>query len=72
MEVVIDFFILASKTTMDGPCSHEIRGCLLLGREAMRNLNNVLRSRNIVLPNTVVDVWFPKLSVQSPLGFEVP
>ena len=57
VETVIDFFILTSKTTVDGPCSHEIRGCLLLVRKAVRNLNSVLRSRNIILPNKVVDVW---------------
>ena len=57
------------------PCSHEIRGCLLLGRNAMTNINNALRSRNIILPNKLVDfglfIWILKLSVQSPLGFEV-
>ena len=57
VETVIDFFILTSKTTVDGSCSHEIRGCLLLVRKAVRNLNSVLRSRNIILPNKVVDVW---------------
>ena len=57
MEALKDFFILASKTTVDGDCSHEIRRCLLLGRKAMRNINSVLRSRNIILPNRLVDVW---------------
>ena len=57
MEAVTDFFILASKTTVDGDCSHEMRKHLLLGRKAMRNINSVLRSRNIILPNKLVDVW---------------
>ena len=57
MEAVTDFFILASKTTVDGDCSHEMRKRLLLGRKAMRNINSVLRSRNIILPNKLVDVW---------------
>ena len=57
MEAVTDFFILASKTTVDGACSHEIRGRLLHDRKAMRNINNVLRSRNIILSNKLVDVW---------------
>ena len=35
VEVVTDFFILASKTTVDGACSHEIRRHLTLGRKAM-------------------------------------
>ena len=56
VEVVTDF-ILASKTTVDGAYSHEIRGRLLHGRKAMRNINSVLRSRNIILPNKLVDVW---------------
>ena len=56
MEVVTDF-ILAAKITVDGAYSHEIRGRLLLGRKAMTNLNSVLRSRNIILPNRLVDVW---------------
>jgi len=51
------FFILASKTTADGDCSHEMRKRLLFGRKAMRNINSVLRSRNIILPNKRVDVW---------------
>ena len=55
MEVVTDF-ILAAKITVDGAYSHEIRGRLLLGRKAMRNINSVLRSRNIILPNKLVDV----------------
>ena len=57
MEAVTDLFILGSKTTVDGACSHEIRGRFFLGRRAMRNINNVLRSRNIILPNKLVDVW---------------
>ena len=57
VEAVSDFFILASKSTVDAACSHEIRECLLLGRKAMRNINSVLRSRNIILPNKLLDVW---------------
>ena len=57
VEAVTDFFILASKTTVGGACSHEMRKRLLFGRKAMRNINSVLRSRNIILPNKLVDVW---------------
>ena len=57
MELVTDFFILASKITVDAARSHEIRGHLLLGRKATTNINSVLRSRNIILPNKLVDVW---------------
>ena len=41
--------LLGSKLTMDGGCSHEIRRRLLLGRKAMTNLDNVLKSRDITL-----------------------
>ena len=53
MEVVTDFFFLGSKTTEGSDCSHEIRGQLLLGRKAMTNLDNMLRSRDIALPTKV-------------------
>ena len=39
METVTDFiFLIFSKITVDGDCSHEIKRCLLLGRKAMTNL----------------------------------
>ena len=38
---------------MDGECSHEIKICLLLGRKAMTNLDNILKSRDITLPTKV-------------------
>ena len=38
-----------SKITADGDCSHEIKRCLFLGRTAMTNLNNILKSRDITL-----------------------
>ena len=41
-------FLLGSKVTTDGDCSHEIRRHLLLGRKAMRD-NSVLKSRDITL-----------------------
>ena len=50
MEVVIDFFFLGSKITVDGDCNHEIRRQSLLGRIAMTNLDSVLKSRDIILP----------------------
>ena len=43
----------ALRITVDGDCSHEIKRHLLLGREAMTNLNNVLKSRDITLPTKV-------------------
>ena len=41
METVTNFIFLASKITADGDCSHEIERCLLLGRKAMTNLDNI-------------------------------
>ena len=49
METVRDFIFLGSKITADGDCSHEIKRCLLLGRKAMTNLDNILKSRDITL-----------------------
>ena len=42
-----------SKITADGDCSHEIKRCLLLGRNAMTNLDSMLKSSNITLPTKV-------------------
>ena len=53
VEAVIDCIFLGSKITADGDCSHEIKRCLLLGRKAMTNLDNVLKSRDITLPTKV-------------------
>ena len=53
MKVVTDFIFLGSKITVDGDCSHEIKRCLLLGRKAMRKLNSILKSRDIILPTRV-------------------
>ena len=44
-----DFILLGSKITADGVCSHEIKGCLLLGRKATTNLDSILKSRDIAL-----------------------
>ena len=49
METVRDFIIWGSKITADGDCSHEIKRCLLLGRQAMTNLDRILKSRDITL-----------------------
>ena len=42
-----------SKITADGDYSHEIKRCLLLGREVMTNLDSILKSRDITLPTKV-------------------
>ena len=53
METVADFILGDSKITADGDCSHEIKRCLLLGRQAMTNLDNILKSRDITFPTNV-------------------
>ena len=53
VETVTDFIFLCSKITVDGDCSHEIIRGLLLGRKAMTNLQNVLKSRDITFPTKV-------------------
>ena len=53
VEIVTDFIFGGSKITADGDCSHEIKRCLLLGRKAMTNLDNILKSRDIILPTKV-------------------
>ena len=50
METMTDFIFLGSKITADGDCSHEIKRHLLLGRKAMTNLDNVLKSKDNTLP----------------------
>ena len=42
MEAVTEFIFLGSKITADGDCTHEIKRCLLLGRKAMTNIDNIL------------------------------
>ena len=49
METVVGFVFWCSKITADSDCSHEIKRCLLCGRKAMKNLDSVLKSRDIAL-----------------------
>ena len=53
VETVTDFI---SKIAVDGDCSHEIKRRLLLGRKAMTNLDNALKSRDITLPTKICTV----------------
>ena len=53
METVTDFILGGSKITADGDCSHEIKRCLLLGRQIMTNIDSILKSRDITLPTKV-------------------
>ena len=54
VEAVTDFIFLGSKITVNSDCSHEIKKHLLLGRKTKTNLDNVLKSRDIItLPTKV-------------------
>ena len=53
METVADFILGGSKITADGDCSHEIKRCLLHGRNVMTNLDSIFKSRDITLPTKV-------------------
>ena len=44
---------MGSKITADGDCSHEITRQLLLGRKVIKNLDSLLKSRDITLPTKV-------------------
>ena len=54
-ETVTDIFCGGSKIMGNGDCSHEIKRCLLLGRNVMTKLDSMLRSRAITLPTKVLD-----------------
>ena len=55
IQTVADF-ILGSKITTDGDCSHEIKRRLLLGRKVMTNIDSLLKSRDISLSTKVCQV----------------
>ena len=62
METVRNLIFLGSKITADGDCSHEIKRFLFLGREAVTNLDSILKSRDITLLtkiHTVNAIVFP-------------
>ena len=62
MKTVMDFIFLSSQITADGDCSQEIKRGLFLGRKAMKNLDSILKSRDITLPtkvHTVKAMVFP-------------
>ena len=53
VETVADFILLGSRIPADGDCSHEIKRCLLLGREVMTNLHSLLKSTATTLSTKV-------------------
>ena len=50
METMSDFIFLGPQITANGDCSHKIKRWLLLGRNAMTNLDSILKSKDITLP----------------------
>ena len=63
VEVVTDFLFLGSIVTADGDCNHEIRRRQLLGRKVMKNLDSVLKSRDITV--------LTKVRIVKAMGFPV-
>ena len=51
VEILSDFIFWGSKITADGDCSHEIKRCLLLGRKAMTNLDNIIKKQKHYFAN---------------------
>ena len=52
--MVTDFILGGSEITADGDCSHEIkRHSLAPWKNAMTNLDSILKSRDITLPTKV-------------------
>ena len=44
METARDFIFLGFKITACSDCSHKMKRCLLLGRKAMTNLDNIVKA----------------------------
>ena len=53
VKTATDFVFLGSKITAGGDCSYEVKRCLLLGRNAMANLDSILKSRDVTLQTNV-------------------
>ena len=60
VETVAYFIFLGSKITVESDCSHKIKRCLLLRRNAMTKLDSIVKSRDITLPTKV---WIVKVTV---------
>ena len=60
METVTDFMFLGSKITADGECSHGIERHLVLERKPLTNLDNALKSRDIIWQQRSIEskLWF--------------
>ena len=70
-ETVADFILGGFKITADGDCSLEIKRHLLLGRKVTNNLDSILKSRDITLPEKVhilKAIVFPELCLDVSVG----
>ena len=70
VETMADFIFLGSQITAASDCSHEIKKCLLLGRNARTNLDTALKSRDTTLPTKVhlgIAMVFPVVMYECPL-----
>ena len=66
LEAVADFIFLGSKITVNNDCRHKILKCLVLGRQAMANLDSILKIRDISLPtkfHIVKAMFFPVMYI---------
>ena len=59
----VTLFFLGSSITADGDCSREMKIHLLLGRKAMKNLDSVLKNRDII--------WLTKVHLVKAMVFPV-
>ena len=57
VEAVTDFILLGSNITVDGDCSLEIKGHLLLVRKAMTNIDSILKEKNSITVKATVFQW---------------
>ena len=48
--IYLFIYLFLLQISADGFCSHEIKRCLLLGRQVMTNLDSILKSRDVSLP----------------------
>ena len=53
METVTEFIFLGSEIAADSDYSHEVKGCLFLGRQAVTSFDSISNSRDITLPTKV-------------------
>ena len=57
VKTVTDFIFLASKITVDGNCSHEIKRCLLLGRKATTILKVKKLAKTKIMASGPITSW---------------